>query len=121
MDRTERGFAASAEQVQAARHFTDTTLAGWGLESGDAVLVVSELAANAVRHASSAFTLSLCHMDDTVTVEVTDASPAIALMAATSWNGTSGRGLMIVDRLAKVWGSRPAGAGKTVWAELEAR
>jgi hypothetical protein len=42
-------------------------------------------------------------------------------MTLTSRNGTSGRGLMIVDRLAKLWGSRPTGAGKTVWAELKAR
>jgi anti-sigma regulatory factor (Ser/Thr protein kinase) len=82
---------------------------------------VGELAANAVRHANSAFTLSLSLTESTVTVEVTDASPAIALMTPTSWNGTSGRGLMIVDRLAKVWGSRPSGNGKTVWAELNVR
>lgn len=121
MDRSERGFAASADQVRAARLFTDSTLAEWGLEPGDAILVVGELAANAVRHAKSDFTLSLCHTDDTVTVEVTDASPTIAVMASTSWNRMSGRGLMIVDRLARVWGSRPSGNGKTVWAELEAR
>jgi anti-sigma regulatory factor (Ser/Thr protein kinase) len=96
-------------------------MARWGLETTDVVLVVGELAANAVRHANSAFALSLCLLDDTVTIEVTDASPALALMAPTPWNGTSGRGLLIVDKLAKLWGSRPCGAGKTVWAEIQVR
>ena len=120
VERTERGFAASAEQVQAARHFTERAMTAWGLEDGDVVLVVSELAANAVLHAHSGFTLTLCHLEGTVTVEVTDASPALGAMVPAPWDNTSGRGLIIVDRLAKVWGSRPAGSGKTVWAELEA-
>jgi anti-sigma regulatory factor (Ser/Thr protein kinase) len=121
VDRTERGFAASPEQVRAARYFTDAVMARWGLETTDVVLVVGELAANAVRHAHSAFTLSLYLLDDTVTVEVTDSSPATALMVRAPWNSTSGRGLMIVDKLAKLWGSRPAGCGKTVWAEIQVR
>lgn len=121
MDRTERGFAGSAEQVRAARGFTNGVMDSWGLEASDVVLVVGELAANAVHHARSEFTLSLCRINDTVTVEVTDTSPELALMALPAWGGTSGRGLLIVDRLAKVWGNRPAGCGKTVWAEIKAR
>ena len=121
VERTERGFAASVEQVQAARHFTERAMTAWGLKDGDVVLVVSELTANAVVHARSEFTLTLCHLDTTVTVEVTDASPARAVMMPASSDDTSGRGLVIVDRLAKLWGSRPAGSGKTVWAELDAQ
>ena len=64
-----------------------------GSKTTDVVLVVGELAANAVRHAHSAFTLSLYLLDDTVTVEVTDSSPATALMVRAPWNSTSGRGL----------------------------
>ena len=121
MGRSERGFAASVEQVQAARRFTHSVMADWGLGDEDVVLVVGELAANAVRHAHSRFTLVLYWCGDVVTVEVTDESPAAALMNPPSCNRTSGRGLLIVDRLSKVWGSRPAGIGKTVWADVEAR
>jgi anti-sigma regulatory factor (Ser/Thr protein kinase) len=120
VDRTERGFTANAEQVRAARSFTHGVMDNWGLESSDVVLVVGELAANAVRHAKSEFTLSLRRLDDSVTVEVTDTSPEQALLATPAPSGTSGRGLIIVDRLALVWGSRPAGCGKTVWAEIRA-
>ena len=120
MDRTERGFGANAEQVRAARSFTHDVMDNWGLESSDVVLVVGELTANAVRHARSAFTLSLRRLDDSVTVEVTDTSPEQVLPAKPAPSGTSGRGLVIVDRLALVWGSRPAGCAKTVWAQIRA-
>ena len=121
MERIERGFVAGIEQVRTARSFAQGALGAWGLESSEVVLVVSELSANAVRHAKSAFILALSFTGTTLTVEVTDASPALATMARRPDDGTSGRGLLIVDHLARAWGSHPTGSGKTVWAELDTR
>lgn len=45
-------FAASADQVRHARRFAEAVLAGWPAAS-DVVLVVSELATNAVVHSAS--------------------------------------------------------------------
>ena len=65
-----------ASNRSAARSFAQGALGAWGLESSEVVLVVSELSANAVRHAKSAFILALSFTGTTLTVEVTDASPA---------------------------------------------
>ena len=53
-----RTFAFSRDAPAAARHFAVATLRGWGAGdlADDAALVVTELAANAVVHARSAFT-----------------------------------------------------------------
>jgi len=94
-ERIERGSAVGIEQVRAARSSALDTLGAWALESSDVVLVVGEPAANAVRHAKTAFVL-LSFAGSTLTVEVTDDSPALATMARTSGDDTSGRGPMIV-------------------------
>jgi signal transduction histidine kinase len=121
----ERFFPASAEEVSAARGFVRGEVSGWGLDPGDAALVVTELAANAVRHARSPFTVTVKRIDDAAdaaVVEVTDTSPEMPALATPSPDATSGRGLLIVDLLARAWGTRPEpGGGKTVWAEFEAR
>lgn len=83
------------------------------------VLVVGELAANAVCHAHSTFRISLQRQDDVVVVGVTDASAMLPRARTASSTAIGGRGLLIVERLARTWGSRPEpGGGKTVWAEV---
>jgi two-component sensor histidine kinase len=81
------------------------------------VLVVSELTANAIVHAGGALYLQVCHNDGHVRVEVADASPR--LPGPVKVNLTSGRGLLMVEALARAWGSEPRSWGKVVWAELE--
>lgn len=82
-----------------------------------AVLVVSELATNAFVHAGGVLYLQVRYDDGQVRVEVADASPR--LPGPVKVNLTSGRGLLMVDVLAKAWGSEPRSWGKVVWAELE--
>jgi anti-sigma regulatory factor (Ser/Thr protein kinase) len=84
----------------------------------DARVVVTELAANAVLHARSPFTVSLGRADSTVRILVRDASPAAPAVGEESSTRPSGRGMRLVDTLASRWGVDVAADGKTVWAEL---
>ena len=51
-------------------------------------------------------------------VEVEDRSSALPRRREAGDSGVSGRGLMLVDRLADVWGVEPRGGGKCVWCEF---
>jgi signal transduction histidine kinase len=86
-----------------------------GLES-----VVTELVSNAILHAGGNLSFGLHYDHDTVTVEVTDPSPAIPAKRSAMPLASSGRGLVIVENFAHHWGVRPGPGGKVVWAELEA-
>lgn len=89
----------------------------------DAVLVVSELVGNSLRHARARsdgtvlvrWTLAGAEL----TVDVVDGgghgSPQLRSPAA---DATSGRGLTIVDRIALAWGTRRDRAGAVTWARL---
>lgn len=87
----------------------------------DAVLLVSELATNAVTHARSAFEVVVSLADGRLRVEVTDADAGVPQVQWVPAGATSGRGLLIVETLAQAWGVSPAEGGcKTVWFELRA-
>ena len=115
-------FALSRHAPAAARHFALGTLRRWAAAdlADDAALVVTELAANAVVHARSGFTVALSAHGDTLRISVRDASPlpsdhgsGPALPSAPL------HGLGAVDALAARWGVESLGeAGKTVWADL---
>ena len=88
--------------------------------SEDAELVVSELATNAMRHAQTAFTVSLHAFEQTLLLEVEDGSSVWpARVAAAHVFDTHGRGLTILDLLCRDWGmERLPSGGKSVWAEF---
>jgi anti-sigma regulatory factor (Ser/Thr protein kinase) len=119
--RTTRDFLSEVDEVVAARHFAESVAQSWGVAANDIVLVVGELAANSFRHASGGFSVSLCNENGVLLVEVTDASPQAPEVLTPAPNARSGRGLLIVARIARSWGTRPTSdGGKTVWVELEA-
>ena len=114
---TARMFAFSREAPAAARHFTVATLGAWGAGdlADDAALVVTELAANAIVHAHSAFTVILSAHDDLLRISVRDASP----LAGSGLRAAPLHGLEAVDAMASRWGVESLGnAGKTVWVDL---
>jgi hypothetical protein len=114
---TIRTFAFSREAPAAARHFTVATLAAWGAAdfAEDAALVVTELAANAIVHAHSAFTVILSALDDLLRISVRDATP----LRGNTLRAVPLHGLGAVDAMASQWGVEPLGAaGKTVWVDL---
>jgi hypothetical protein len=111
-----RTFAFARDAPALARHFAVATLRGWG--AGDvadaAALVVTELAANAILHAHSAFTVILSARADLLRISVRDASPLHGELRPAPLHG-----LGAVNAMASRWGVESLGnAGKTVWVDL---
>jgi serine/threonine-protein kinase RsbW len=111
--------------VRQARQATRDALATWRLAylEETAVLLVSELVTNAVRHArgSDAITLQLQASRTWLRIEVTDADPRWPQPRSPAEFDGSGFGLVLVDALAGKWGVRETATGKAVWAELDER
>jgi anti-sigma regulatory factor (Ser/Thr protein kinase) len=110
--------------VRLARQATRDTLAAWQLGHLEeaAVLLVSELVTNAVRHArdTGAIGLELTSAGTWLRVEVQDGDPHWRMEPNRADDDESGFGFVLVDSLAGRWGIRRVSAGKAVWAELEA-
>jgi hypothetical protein len=101
-----------------ARHAVVRTCFAWGItESAAAELVVSELVANGVLHGWGRIWLRLFDTGDGLRIEVEDSNPAPPVWTDGHANRLGGFGMQIVERLA-VWGWRPSGSGKLVWAKL---
>ncbi|AWZ08335.1 MULTISPECIES: ATP-binding protein [unclassified Streptomyces] len=87
----------------------------------DALLMVSEVVANARMHAGGPTSLLLRRTDRGLRIEVTDGSPVTpAVRLPPDPTRPGGHGLLIVERLARAWGSEPVDGGKCVWLELDA-
>jgi anti-sigma regulatory factor (Ser/Thr protein kinase) len=106
--------------VAAARRFTRALLDEWDVTATeDVALVVTELAANAVRHAGGdEFAVALRLEPPVVVVEVSDSNADEPRIMQPTEGDSSGRGMLIVERLSTRWGSRRDASGKTVWAEI---
>ncbi|MEU6483921.1 ATP-binding protein [Streptomyces sp. NPDC046887] len=107
----------------AARRLVRVALAVWGLPelAEDAGLVVTELVANAARHAQGrpvrvAVERPAAHR---VRVSVADGSKVPPEPRQPRVDDERGRGLALVNALAADWGTEPLATGKRVWAELE--
>jgi hypothetical protein len=115
-------FTSGPHAPRAARRFVVETLLQWGRDESldDAALVVSELAANAVLHAHSDFSVAVSTQGDRVRIAVSDASSAgPVLRDSVSTTAPSGRGVALVAALAQDWGCDVKGKdGKVVWAEF---
>lgn len=111
----ERYFARVVSTAREARAFVLAMPLDDDLKER-AVLVVSELATNAIVHAGGVLYLQFFRREGRMRVEVADASPK--LPGRVKVNLTSGRGLQMVDVLADAWGSELRPWGKVVWADL---
>jgi hypothetical protein len=85
----------------------------------DAALVVSELAANAVVHAKSSFSVSVSLRASTLRIDVADGGPVAAAATSQAWVPRQGRGLGLIDALCARWGTDATAEGKVVWGELQ--
>lgn len=104
-----------------ARRFVSRTLRTWRAASfgESAVLLVSELVANAIRHSGTDIEVSLRFDGIRLVIEVSDCGPGQPRPRLPSTDSEEGRGLYLVDHIARDWGVRPEREGKTVWAALE--
>ncbi|MEQ4714894.1 SpoIIE family protein phosphatase [Nonomuraea sp. B19D2] len=67
------------------------------------------------------FTLRLRRGEESVWVEVFDQDLRLPRIRSAGENDEGGRGLYLVDQLARRWGSRPTREGKAVWFEIPTR
>ena len=115
--------------VRAARHLLADELTANGIETpmrDDAVLVLSELVSNAVKHASPLASGDIgvrwALQRDLLHLEITDGGaltrPQAAVAAVSS---PGGRGLDIVRTICSEWGVTEDGNEVTVWADLPCR
>lgn len=108
--------------ARAARRFVHDALACVDAEDLEdtVTLLVSELVTNAVVHAGSEVEVLVRLTPAAVRVEVSDASDVSPVARLAGEEDTSGRGLGLVESLARRWGIDPSPAGgKTVWFEVD--
>ncbi|MFF5403293.1 PAS domain S-box protein [Streptomyces misionensis] len=112
---------ATAAAVPEGRAFLRRTLVSWECPepADDALLLLSEILTNAVRHAEGPVGLRLCRTATELTVEVGDHSPQLPRPRHATGDDESGRGLFLVRTLADSWGVRPTDEGKTTWFTLK--
>lgn len=122
-ERPQRTFPHEAASARAARHWAHDELLAWGLDDlvDDALLVLSELVANAVLHGRGPIVVALERLTGGVRIEVCDEGDGAVSVVRGPLDRVSGRGLMIVDHVTDRWGVDPAGDGLSVWAELTVR
>jgi serine/threonine-protein kinase RsbW len=119
-------FPGRTVEVGHARDFVRGVLGADWPALDDVLLMVSEIASNAVRHTASAdesgsFDLTVSLTVDTVRVAIADRGSSSEPRLQTEGDDldvVSGRGLQIVDALATSWGHTGDELGRVVWFEV---
>ena len=116
-------LSAEDHSVRLARHAAHVVLSVWELAHMEetAVLIVSELVTNAVRHARETDVVEVdLHVTRTcLRIEIQDSDRHWPQPRIPGGFEESGFGFVLVDALADKWGVRETTAGKAVWAELD--
>jgi anti-sigma regulatory factor (Ser/Thr protein kinase) len=116
-------FRPDPQAVSDARRFLRRVLRD--IEAGPAgddlvyilVMAANELAANAVLHARTEFTVRVLIDPHRIRVEVSDGNTRMPQPCLTPAEATSGRGLAIVDGTGLQWGAERHARGKTLWIQ----
>ncbi|MEE1839139.1 ATP-binding protein [Streptomyces sp. NPDC059118] len=111
------------ESAATARRLTScVVLRQWALSPQTAeyaVLLVSELVGNAVRHTGArVFGLRMLRRRGWIRIEVRDPSRGLPCLMPVQEMDVSGRGLFLVDKLSDRWGVDLLPRGKTTWFEM---
>ena len=119
--RAERRLPLTDEAPAEARRFlraaTCTTHHSSVVE--DAVLLVSELVTNSVRHGGPPVVVAVDCDGTALQVRVRDGSPALPQPRDALISDEGGRGLALVRSLSSDWGIDPEPDGKHVWFVLK--
>lgn len=117
-------IAGRPERVAVARAVAAAVLGRQHSEGETAVLLLSELVTNSIRHSGSCLpgqTITVTVLSDgkVIRIEVTDRrSAAVPALRSGDAEAESGRGLYLVDTLAARWGFDQDGDHTTTWFEL---
>ena len=85
-----------------------------------AVLLANELVTNAMVHAHTEMRLRLELRGDRLHIAVRDRSPGLLQLVTPDWQAEGGRGLWLIEQLARAWGvNRHPDGGKVVWCTLD--
>ncbi|MBT2466538.1 ATP-binding protein [Streptomyces sp. ISL-66] len=111
------------ESAGRARRLTQCVVVRlWGLSpqiAEHAVLLVSELVGNAVRHTGArSFGLRMLRRRGWIRIEVRDPSRGLPCLMPVDEMDTTGRGLFLVDKLSDRWGADLLPRGKITWFEM---
>jgi serine phosphatase RsbU (regulator of sigma subunit)/anti-sigma regulatory factor (Ser/Thr protein kinase) len=111
------------EALRSARHMIRAAVRAWGArERADEIeLAADEMITNALMHTDGGAIVTirvLSGVERRLRAEVEDRSSALPRRREAGESGVSGRGLMLVDRLAEAWGVESRGSGKCVWCEF---
>jgi anti-sigma regulatory factor (Ser/Thr protein kinase) len=115
--------------VRMARHALSGRLESSGVagdDVADAMLVVSELVSNSIRHAeplpSGEITVRWRVSPEVLHLEIVDGGAGTRPRAGVAaLSATGGRGLDIVRQVSTAWGVTAAGESVTVWADVPRR
>jgi anti-sigma regulatory factor (Ser/Thr protein kinase) len=112
---------ADAEAPGAARRILRDALSTSGLDGrvGIVELLTAELVANVVRHVGAPMQLRVLQRPTAIRVEVDDVSGEVPVRQAPDSTAERGRGMLIVESLARAWGVERMEGGKTVWFEVD--
>ncbi|XIE79199.1 SpoIIE family protein phosphatase [Streptomyces sp. SBR177] len=116
---------AEPERIATAREQVRQLLHDWNDpdQVDSAVLMVSEMVTNVLVHTDGdALLLAevVCREDSRrLRVEVADASDELPHKRHPGEMASSGRGLILMELLARSWGVDPRGEGKAIWFELD--
>lgn len=112
-------IAANVDAPGAARRLVARAAGHAHVSAGqgeDAVLLTSETVTNVVRHTdSTTMTISISCDGCDLTVSIGDSDPSPPRAQEPSDSEESGRGLVLVRRLAASWGVDATPRGKQVW------
>jgi anti-sigma regulatory factor (Ser/Thr protein kinase) len=112
-----------ADSIPTARAFLSQLLRGWDVADQvieDASLLTTELMTNAVQHGTGVVHLEITVRDGLLHVGVHDGAVELPVRRDITSSSLEGRGMWLVQGLARDWGSDSSGEepGKTVWFEL---
>ena len=110
-------FPNEPSSVRNARLMVAATLDGCGVDADIPVVVTSELATNALKHAETGFEVSVTVEEDGVRIEVQDGAGAMGV-ASDLARDTGGHGLRLVEHFSTEWGVEVRGEDKAVWVKL---
>ncbi|MEV0805871.1 ATP-binding protein [Micromonospora sp. NPDC050200] len=116
-------LAPTVGAARQAREMVADGCARWGVPqlTEPGCTAVTEMVNNVVAHARTAMTIRLAPRDSSLHVAVRDHSPRQPAYAGLApLTSTGGRGLLLIDTVARRWGSTPVPGGKVVWCVLYA-